>query len=85
LTNSCYSSSAIVGKSEENINAVAIGIGYQNKAKAPKDSWIVLSEYVEKDDRLIIKAIKSVQVDGVKILADTFYILKKGKFVVEVV
>jgi hypothetical protein len=63
-------------------NAVAIGIGISCIAKAPIGCWIVLAES-EKDSNgnFNIISIKSVQIDGKKIKADTFYKLAKGKFV----
>jgi hypothetical protein len=59
-------------------NAVAIGIGYQNIAKAPLGCWIVLSEH---DEDYNIKSIKSAKIDGKKILADTWYKIVNGKFI----
>ncbi|MBQ6765327.1 MAG: hypothetical protein IJP45_09130 [Paludibacteraceae bacterium] len=47
-------------------------------AKASKGSWIVLAEY---DANYKIKKVVSKQVDGKKILPDTWYKLKEGKFV----
>jgi len=36
----------------------------------------------ERGDDYHIKSVKSVKVDGKKIKADTFYVLKNGKFVI---
>ena len=59
-------------------NAIAAGIGMNNKAKANLGSWIVLSEY---DDNYILKCVKTVRVDGKKILPDTWYMLKNRQFI----
>jgi hypothetical protein len=63
-------------------NGVAMGIGVNCIAAAPKDCWIVLAES-EKDKNGVwdIISVKSVKVDGKKIKANTFYTLKNGKFV----
>jgi hypothetical protein len=63
-------------------NSVAMGIGICCEAKASLGNWIILaeSEKDKKGDWNII-FIKSAQVDGKKIKADTFYTLKNGKFV----
>jgi hypothetical protein len=63
-------------------NSVAMGIGIYCEAKASLGNWIILaeSEKDKKGDWNII-FIKSAQVDGKKIKADTFYTLKNGKFV----
>jgi hypothetical protein len=53
-------------------------LGYQNKAKASLDSWIVLAE---RNDDGVIKNIKTAKIDGKKMKADTFYILKRGRFI----
>jgi hypothetical protein len=58
-------------------DSIVAGIGYNNIAKASKGSWIVLAEWVNSKP----KYIESVQVDGKKIKADTFYRLIDGKFV----
>lgn len=59
-------------------NSIVAGIGYRNKAKAAKGSWIVLAEY-EKDGYTPI-CVKAAQVDGEIIKADTWYKLKDGEF-----
>ena len=63
----------------EGKESIACGLGYQCKAKGSIGCWIVL---VERNDNYEIKSVKSVKVDGKKIKADTFYILKNGKFVI---
>ena len=58
--------------------SVVANIGINGMAKASKGSWIVLAEY---DANYKIKKVVSKQVDGKKILPDTWYKLKEGKFV----
>ena len=55
--------------------------GIESKAKGTRGSWLVLSEWEEKADGWHRVAVKSARVDGAKIKADTFYVLKRGKFV----
>ena len=52
-------------------------------AKGKVGSWITLSEwaYSEKECVRIPICVKTEQIDGEKIKADTFYRLKNGKFV----
>jgi hypothetical protein len=65
--------------------SIAAAIGINSKAKAAKGSWIVLSEWKQDIERIWhIKSVKSANVDGKKIKADTWYSLKNGKFVKEV-
>jgi len=59
--------------------SIAAAIGRQAKAKAALGNWLVLAEY-EKDSPKVL-SVKTAKVDGKKIKADTFYELKKGKFV----
>ena len=71
-----YSSPAATAGKE----SIAASLGREGKAKAALGSWIVLAEY--KCDSLEVLSVKTAKVDGKKIKADTFYELKKGKFVV---
>ena len=73
-TSGDYSRAATSGE-----DSIAASIGRAAKAKAAIGSWIVLAEY-EPDSRKVL-TVKTVKVDGKKIKADTFYELKKGKFV----
>ena len=59
-------------------NSIAAAIGKSGEARAAVGNWIVLSEY-DKDGN--VKTVKTAKVDGKKIKADTFYVLKAGKFV----
>jgi len=61
-------------------NSFACALGYKSKAKGALNSWLVLTEWEEDKigDRLI-KSVKSVKVDGEKILPGKWYQLKDGK------
>lgn len=82
-SNSGDSSMASIENKEnsENKNSIAIATGYKSKAKAPLNCWIVLAEWDENYEN--IKYLKSAKVDGKNIKADTWYILKNGKFIQE--
>jgi len=69
-----WSAATVDGK-----ESVAIALGYQSKAKGAKGCWIVLSEWDENAEHL--KTVKSYKVDGMRIKANTFYMLKDGKAV----
>jgi len=75
-TNTGYQSAATV----EGIEAVAVSLGVEGKAKGSEGCWIVLAEWKEVKNEWHRIAVKSVPVDGKKIKADTFYVLKNGKF-----
>ena len=62
---------------------VAIALGIESKAKATLGGWIVLAEWDYDADTCEWHRInlKSAQVDGEEIKADTFYKLIEGKFV----
>ena len=83
-TSGYYSHAATSGYSSPAATAgkesIAASLGREGKAKAALGSWIVLAEY--KCDSLEVLSVKTAKVDGKKIKADTFYELKKGKFVV---
>lgn len=61
----------------EGRKAVAVAVGRESRAKGSVGCWLVLAEW---DDKSIV-SVRSVQVDGDKIKADTFYCLKEGIFV----
>jgi hypothetical protein len=69
-----YSQLDITGK-----NSVGAAIGYGNSIKGIIGSWITLAEY--NNDGICI-CVKSAKIDGKKLLADTWYILKDKKFTV---
>jgi hypothetical protein len=58
--------------------SICAAIGINSQAKGIKGTWIVLAEY---DNNNIVKCVKSVKIDGKKILVDTYYKLQGGKFV----
>jgi hypothetical protein len=57
-------------------NSVGANIGYNAKIKGVVGTWITLAEYKEG----VCICVKSAQIDGVKLLADTWYELKNKKF-----
>ena len=61
------------------LNCVGANIGENGKIKGVLGSWITLAEY---DDNGICICVKSVKIDGKKLLSDTWYTLKNKKFVV---
>ena len=60
--------------------AIAAAFGINGKAKACLGSWIILAEWELKNGNWHIAAVKTAQIDGEKLKADTWYILKNGKF-----
>ena len=60
--------------------AIAAAFGINGKAKACLGSWIILAEWEYKNSNWHIAAVKTAQIDGEKLKADTWYILKNGKF-----
>ena len=62
---------------------VAIALGINGKAKAALSGWLVLTEWKYNKQEYMWHRVdlKSVQVDGEKIKADTFYQLVDGEFV----
>ena len=62
-------------------NSIAIAWGIKSKAKASLGSYIVLVEWEETEEGYVIKCAKMEKVDGEKIKADTFYMLKNGEIV----
>ena len=63
--------------------SVIMCAGKDSAAKAKAGSWITLSEWVydEEKEITIPKCVKTEYVDGKRIKADTWYQLKKGKFI----
>ena len=57
--------------------------GNKSKAKAKIGSWITLAEWEwnDKKNRYVPICVKTEYVDGKNIKADTWYLLKNGKFV----
>ena len=60
--------------------AIAAAFGINGKAKACLGSWIMLAEWELKNGNWHIAAVKTAQIEGEKLKADTWYILKNGKF-----
>ena len=63
--------------------SVIMCAGKNSSAKAKAGSWITLSEWVYDEEKgiTIPKCVKTEYVDGKRIKADTWYQLKKGKFI----
>ena len=60
--------------------AIAAAFGINGKAKACLGSWIILAEWKLKNGNWHIAAVKTAQIDGEKLKADTWYMLKNGEF-----
>jgi len=58
--------------------SIAAVFGYDGKARGALGNWIVLTE---RDARYHILGVKAFLVDGVKVKADTYYSLRRGKAV----
>ena len=77
-TNTGYQSVVTV----EGKESIACGLGIKNKAKGKIGCWLVLAEWhKDKEHKWHIKNIKNAKVTGEAIKEDTWYKLKKGKFV----
>jgi hypothetical protein len=83
-TSGYYSPAATSGDSSpaatSGEESIACSIGVQATAKSALGNWIVLAEYKEGTREVL--TVKTAKVDGKKLKADTFYKLKKGKFIV---
>ena len=58
--------------------SIACGLGFSCKAKGAKGCWLVIAE---RDDSGRILLVRTVEVDGKGIKADTWYTLQDGQFV----
>ena len=82
--NSCGSDARIMSLEDKSTiesngeKALVMSAGHNTRARAKVGSWIVLTEY---DDNKNIKCVKAEYVDGKRIKEDTWYQLKKGKFI----
>ena len=82
-----YGASSATGykgaSSADNTTAVAVAWGYESKAKGCVGSHIVCAEWRYVDDKKEWELVgaKMARVDGDKIKADVYYILKDGEFV----
>jgi len=70
--------SAQIGSSGK--DSVIMCAGYNSKAKAAIGSWITLAEWKKIEDVWKPICVKTEQVDGKRIKADTYYKLIDGKF-----
>ena len=61
-------------------NSVICCAGNNCKARAKKGSWITLAEWESRDDKYFPKCVKTEFVDGERIKADVWYMLKDGEF-----
>ena len=61
-------------------DSVIMCAGHNSKAKAAIGSWITLSEWGMVDDKWKPVCVKTEQVDGKRIKADTYYKLIDGEF-----
>jgi hypothetical protein len=59
----------------------AVSLGIEGKAKGAIGCWLVLAEWSYKGDEWNPIDTKAFRVDGDKVKADTFYMLKNGKLV----
>jgi hypothetical protein len=62
-------------------SSIAVGIGINNIAQGKKGCWIVLAEWVVKDNKYIPVCVKSEKIDGKKLKENTYYKLENKKFV----
>ncbi len=63
-------------------NSIACALGIKNQAKASLNEWIVLTEWKQDSDyNWNISLVKSFNVDGKKVKADTWYKLENSKLV----
>ena len=61
--------------------SIAASLGIEGKARGALGCWIVCAEWGRKNDGWHIKCVKAAAVDGERIKADTWYMLKDGEFV----
>ena len=71
-----YEGHAAVGGKD----AIAAAFGIEGKAKACLGSWIMLAEWANTSEGWHIKTVKTAKIDGEKLKADTWYMLKNGEF-----
>ena len=81
-TSGGYSTAATSGDKStavvEGKGSIALAGGYKSMAKGALGCWLVLAE---RDDENHILGVKAIKVDGGRIKADTFYMLKDGEVV----
>ena len=72
----------IFGKASAGADSIAVAMGVVSKAKGELGAYLVIAEYSEEPNSdYKLKTIKCTKVDGEKIKADTWYMLKNGRFV----
>ena len=71
-----YAHAAVSGN-----ESISSALGIEGKAKGALGCWIVCAEWEIKNDGWHIECVKAAAVDGEKIKADTWYMLKDGEFV----
>ena len=59
----------------------AISLGIEAKARGVKGAWLTIAEWKDTNDGWERVDVQTKRVDGKRIKADTFYQLKRGKFV----
>ena len=64
-----------------NETAIAVAWGIESSAKGVKGATLVLSEWVEGNDKYVLKDTRLVRVDGETIKEDVAYTLKDGEVV----
>ena len=64
-----------------NETAIAVAWGVESSAKGIKGATLVLSEWVVRDDKYVLKDTRLVRVDGETIKEDVAYTLEDGKVV----
>ena len=62
-------------------NSIAASLGVDGKARGTKGSWLVLSEWRIVNWKYALVCVKTFFVDGDKIKADTWYMIKEGELV----
>ena len=81
-TSGDYSTAATSGDKStavvEGKESIALAGGYKSRAKGALGCWLVLAE---RDDENHILGVKAIKVDGGRIKAETFYMLKDGEVV----
>ena len=63
------------------MESIASALGIKGQVKGALGCWIVCAEWECKSEGWHIKCVKAAAVDGDKIKADTWYMLKDGEFV----
>lgn len=61
-------------------DSIAASLGVKGKARAGIGSWITLAEWKLVRGKWHIAAVRTERIDGEKLKADTWYILKNGEF-----